>query len=413
MLNRVRPTPLILCFVTILVGKGCRSPQPPVSDVETESTCINRDNQRQHLCRDCEGGSSSDGCEDIFISAQRLNGDADRPYVFVDRSSVQTDHDLGPLTCEKQIRTIPKIYTGQSPITVTQSDERWTLNPGAPLNPIDGPADVTFETTDSLNLSLGARGVVVSILPPPFDFDRVQGPLEACAEILLGDEVISETGFMPKGEFYAGGSRRFENRTDVNLAEYFILTGSLENDQLDWLSLKPEPDGRWSEVRCAFSRAEQAFFFDGELGWVLNLTDSSDVRRNAPISFTSNVDIGTFLSIEDRQVKFSYPNTPDGYSADPILTFQMSRDVPEYQQLTNLRCVLADPTQLTFEVSLQRLFDILGRLEDDLSVRLEWQNDDLLQVDNSTLTRKRVFQVQQTLVSLLLSGAETQNRSPQ
>ena len=374
---------------------------------------MKRDNQRQHLCRDCEELSSSDGCEDILISAQRLNGDAARPYVFVDRSSLQTDHDLGPLTCEKQIRTIPKRYTGQSTIVVTQNDRRWTLHPGAPLNPIDGPADVTFETTASLNLSLGERGVVVSILPPPFDFDRVQRPLEACAEMLLGDEVISETDFMPKGELYAGGSRRFEGRTDVNLAEYFVLTGSLENAQVDWLSLKPEPDGRWSEVRCAFSRAEQTFFFDGELGWVLNLTDSSDVRRNAPISFTSNVDMGTFLSIEDRQVKFSYPNPPDGYSADAILTFQMSRDAPEFQELTNLRCVLADPTQRTFEISLQRLSNILGRFEDDLSVNLEWQNDDLVQVDNATLTRKRVFQVQQTLVSLFLSGAETQNRSPQ
>ena len=374
---------------------------------------MDRENQRRHLCRDCEGSSRSDGCEDILISAQRLNGESDPPYVFVDRSSVQTDHDLGPLTCEKQIRTFPKLYAGESSFVVTQKDRRWTLNPGAPLNPINGRGDVTFETSDSLSLSLESQGIVVSILPPPFELDAVQRPLAVCAETLLSDAVISQRGRVPDGELYAGGSRRFEGGADVTFAEYFVLTGTLENAQLDWLSLKPEPDERWSEVRCAFSRTEQAFFFDGERGWALNLTDAADVRRNASISFTPDIDIDPFLSIEEGQVKFTYPQTPERYSGAPILTFQMSHEVTEFKQLTNLRCRLTERAVRSFEVSLQSLSEILGRFEDDLTVRLEWQNDDWVQVEDATLTRKRVFQVQQALTSLISSGAETQNRAPQ
>ena len=145
----------------------------------------------------------------------------------------------------------------------------------------------------------------------------------------------------------------------------------------------------------------------------MNLTDSSDVRRNATISFTPTIDTDPFLSIDERTVKLNYPQTPDDYSANPILTFQMSHEVPAFKQMTTLRCELAERAVGNFEVSLQSLTDILGRFEDNLTVRLEWQNDDLVQLDDVTLTRKRVFQVQQPLTPSILSGAETQNRAPQ
>ena len=59
-------------------------------------------------------------------------------------------------------------------------------------------------------------------------------------------------------------------------------------------------------------------------------------------------------------MKFSYRIPPTATVADAILTFQMSRDAPEFQQLTNLRCV-RDPTLADLRDPLQRLSNILGR----------------------------------------------------